>query len=120
MRGLAGRETAWQLEQILDRGPVSLEHILLGLRRRPSSGYDLKQGFDVAICPFRPAEPSQVYPALKQLERRRLLRSPVAPAKRGPRRRVYHTTAAGRAALRRTYVVCMSVAVFAAFGGWTC
>lgn len=80
---------------------MSLEHILLGLCRTPSSGYDLKQVFDVAIRYFWPAELSQVYPALKRLERRRLLRSRVVPSKRGPRRRVYHTTAAGRAALRK-------------------
>lgn len=73
----------------------------MGLCRTPSSGYDLKQVFDVAIRYFWPAELSQVYPALKNLERRRLLRSRVVPSRKGPRRRVYHTTAAGRAALRR-------------------
>jgi PadR family transcriptional regulator AphA len=80
---------------------VSLEHILLGLCRTPSSGYDLKQVFDVAIRYFWPAELSQVYPALKHLERRRLLKSRVVPSKKGPKRRVYQTTAAGRAALRK-------------------
>jgi DNA-binding PadR family transcriptional regulator len=79
---------------------MSLEHILLGLLRAPASGYDLKTIFDERIHYFWPAELSQIYPTLQRLERRGLLRSREAPAKRGPARRVYQTTPAGHAALR--------------------
>jgi PadR family transcriptional regulator AphA len=79
---------------------MSLENILLGLLREPASGYDLKAVFDQRIHYFWAAELSQVYPALQRLERKGLLRSREAPAKRGPRRRVYQTTSAGHRALR--------------------
>jgi PadR family transcriptional regulator AphA len=80
---------------------MSLGYILLGLLREPASGYDLKTVFDERIHYFWPAELSQVYPTLQRLERQGLLRSRKAPAKRGPRRRVYETTAAGHRALRQ-------------------
>ena len=79
---------------------MSLEHILLGLLREPASGYDLKAVFDERIHYFWAAELSQIYPALQGLERKGLLRSREAPAKRGPRRRVYQTTPAGHRVLR--------------------
>lgn len=79
---------------------MSLEHVLLGLLRKPASGYDLKTVFDERIHFFWPAELSQVYPTLQRLERKGLLRSRETPAKRGPRRRVYQTTAAGHRVLR--------------------
>jgi len=80
---------------------MSLDHILLGLLREPASGYDLKAVFGERIHYFWPAELSQVYPAMQRLEDKGLLRSREAPAKRGPRRRVYQTTAAGHRALRQ-------------------
>jgi PadR family transcriptional regulator, phenolic acid-responsive transcriptional regulator len=80
---------------------MSLDHILLGLLREPASGYDLKAVFDTRIHYFWPAELSQVYPALQKLEAKGLLRSREAPAKRGPRRRVYQTTAAGHRVLQQ-------------------
>jgi DNA-binding PadR family transcriptional regulator len=80
---------------------MSLDPILLGLLRKPASGYDLKTVFDERIHYFWPAELSQVYPALQRLEQKGLLRSREAPAKRGPRRRVYQTTAAGHRVLRQ-------------------
>jgi PadR family transcriptional regulator AphA len=80
---------------------MSLDHILLGLLREPASGYDLKAVFSERIHYFWPAELSQVYPALQRLEHKGLLRSREAPAKRGPRRRVYQTTPAGHRALRQ-------------------
>jgi PadR family transcriptional regulator, regulatory protein AphA len=78
---------------------VSLEYILLGLLREPASGYDLKKIFDTEVGHFWAAELSQIYPTLKRLEKQRLLRSHHAAAKRGPRRIVYETTAAGNRAL---------------------
>jgi DNA-binding PadR family transcriptional regulator len=80
---------------------MSLDHILLGLLREPASGYDLKTVFGERIHYFWPAELSQVYPALQRLKHKGLLRSREAPAKRGPRRCVYQTTAAGHRVLRQ-------------------
>jgi PadR family transcriptional regulator, regulatory protein AphA len=79
---------------------VSLEYILLGLLGEPASGYDLKKIFDTEVGYFWAAELSQIYPTLKRLEKQHLLRSHHAAAKRGPRRIVYETTAAGNRALR--------------------
>jgi PadR family transcriptional regulator AphA len=75
---------------------VSLEHILLGLLREPASGYDLKAVLDHGVGHFWAAELSQIYPSLKRLEKRGLLRSRRAASKRGPGRIVYEITAAGR------------------------
>jgi PadR family transcriptional regulator, regulatory protein AphA len=75
---------------------LSLEHILLGLLREPASGYDLKAVLDRGIGHFWAAELSQVYPSLKRLEKRGVLRSRRAASKRGPGRIVYEITAAGR------------------------
>jgi DNA-binding PadR family transcriptional regulator len=79
---------------------VSLEYILLGLLREPASGYDLKKIFDTQVGHFWAAELSQIYPTLKRLEKQHWLRSHHAAAKRGPRRIVYETTAAGNRVLR--------------------
>jgi PadR family transcriptional regulator, regulatory protein AphA len=79
---------------------MSLEHILLGLLRKPASGYDLKALFDARIHYFWAAELSQIYPTLQRMERKGLLRSHQAPARRGPSRRVFQTTAAGHRILR--------------------
>ena len=79
---------------------MSLDHILLGLLREPSTGYDLKATFSDRIRHFWSAEISQIYPTLKRLEQRRLLRSRVEPSPKGPNRKVYTLTAAGREELR--------------------
>jgi PadR family transcriptional regulator AphA len=79
---------------------VSLEYILLGLLGEPASGYDLKKIFDTEVGYFWAAELSQIYPTLKRLEKQHWLRSRHAAAKRGSRRIVYETTAAGNRALR--------------------
>lgn len=79
---------------------MSLDHILLGLLRQPASGYELKRVFDEGIGHFWAAELSQIYPTLKRLEKRRLLRARKAASQRGPGKRIYQTTAVGQAALR--------------------
>ncbi|MGB0036368.1 MAG: PadR family transcriptional regulator [Candidatus Acidiferrales bacterium] len=79
---------------------MSLENILLGLLRTPASGYDLKNVFDERIHYFWSAELSQIYPTLDRMEKRGLLRSRRAPAKRGAGRRIYQTTPAGHRVLR--------------------
>jgi DNA-binding PadR family transcriptional regulator len=80
---------------------MSLEHILLGLLRDPATGYDLGNAFSENVRHFWSAELSQIYPALKRLEQRRMLRSRVEPSPKGPNRRVYSLTGDGRAELLR-------------------
>lgn len=80
---------------------MSLDHVLLGLLREPASGYDLKRQFQASVANFWPARLSQIYPTLKRLERKGHLRSCREPSERGPPRRVYSITKAGRAELRR-------------------
>lgn len=80
---------------------MSLDHILLGLLQKPASGYDLKDAFGETVAHFWSAELSQIYPTLKRLEERGLLRSRLEPSPKGPDRRVYTLTADGRAELRR-------------------
>ena len=80
---------------------MSLDHILLGLLRDPATGYDLKGAFSDRIRHFWSAELSQIYPTLKRLEQRGMLRSRVEPSPRGPKRKVYSLTDTGRAELRR-------------------
>ncbi len=78
---------------------MALEHILLGLLRKPASGYDLKRIFDDSIGHFWPANLSQIYPTLKRLEKDGLLDRRIEPSERGPQRRVYSLTPSGHAAL---------------------
>jgi len=84
--------------RIFDMG---LEHILLGLLQKPASGYDLKTRFDNEIHYFWAAELTQIYGTLRRLEKDGLLTSRVTPSAKGPDRRVYALTTAGRDALRR-------------------
>lgn len=80
---------------------MSLDHILLGLLREPATGYDLGNAFSQNVRHFWSAELSQIYPTLKRLEQRGLLRSRTEPSPKGPNRRVYALTAEGRAELLR-------------------
>src|SRR5690242_15423023 len=79
---------------------MNLEFILLGLLRRPGSGYDLKKFLDEGIGYFWAAELSQIYPTLTRLEKRGWVRGRAAPSKRGSGRRVYAITPSGRRALK--------------------
>jgi len=81
---------------------TDFEQVLLGtIARGPSTGYDLKQAF--ANTPIGVYQPSSgaLYPALRRLEGRGLLRAepagPDGPA-RSRRRYVYHITEPGLAA----------------------
>lgn len=80
---------------------MSLDHILLGLAREPCSGYDLKAVFDQSLSYFWPADQSQIYRTLKRLTAKGLLRDRIQESDKGPDRRVYSLTAAGRRELRR-------------------
>jgi DNA-binding PadR family transcriptional regulator len=79
---------------------MSLDNILLGLLREPASGYDLKVIFDRSIRYFWAAELSQIYPTLQRMQKKGLLTSKLERSTKGPRRRVYSLTAAGRKVLR--------------------
>jgi DNA-binding PadR family transcriptional regulator len=85
-----------------ERRLTSFEHILLGLIcTAPSSGYDLKRIF--AATPMGIYQPSSgtLYPALRRLEQRGLVKAH-APSGQGGQsarhRRVYEPTQAGQAA----------------------
>lgn len=80
---------------------MSLDHILLGALREPSSGYDLKTRFDEIFRHFWPAELSQIYRTLRRLESDGLLSSRREASDIGPDRRVYRTTPRGRTKLRK-------------------
>jgi DNA-binding PadR family transcriptional regulator len=81
---------------------TSFEHILLGMICTvPSSGYDLKQIF--AVTPMGVYQPSSgaLYPALRRLEQKGLIRAQAPSGQAGQsarHRRVYEPTQTGRAA----------------------
>jgi len=79
---------------------TSFEHVLLGLIcLSPSSGYDLKRIF--AATPMGIYQPSSgaLYPALRRLEAKGLIRAkPDEASKSARHRRVYELTQAGRTA----------------------
>lgn len=75
---------------------MSLDHILLGMLRSPASGYDLKAAFSEGARHYWSAELSQIYPALKRLEKAGLLSSETEPSPKGPDRKVYRRTRKGR------------------------
>lgn len=78
---------------------MNLDSILLGMLAEPASGYDLGREFEQSAALFWFAELSQIYPALRRLERRGLLSSEEVASTRGPPRRIYRRTAAGDDAL---------------------
>lgn len=78
---------------------MSIDHIILGILRQSRSGYEVKQYFDGMINHFWAADQSQIYRTLKRLESGGLVACTDEPPKKGPPRRVYVTTDAGRAEL---------------------
>ena len=78
---------------------MSLSHLLLGLLDQPASGYDLKKRFDETLRHLWSAELSQIYPALQRLEDEGHLTSTQRPSTKGPAKRTYRRTAAGRRTL---------------------
>ena len=79
---------------------MSLDHILLGLLREPACGYELKDRFEDTATHFWDARLSQIYPTLRRMEERGWLESRREPSDRGPERKVYELTPAGREELR--------------------
>ena len=78
---------------------MSLQHILLGMLEQPASGYDLKQAFEQQQAHYWSANLAQIYPTLNRMEEKGLLASAEQPSPKGPPRRVYRRTSAGREAL---------------------
>ena len=77
---------------------TAFEHVLVGLVcLSPASGYDLKRIF--AATPMGIYQPSSgsLYPALRRLEAKGLVRAADGVAESARRRRVYEPTDAGRA-----------------------
>jgi PadR family transcriptional regulator AphA len=73
--------------------------ILAGLIRKPRSGYDLTKWMERETAHFFAIGHSSIYPALTRMEREGLVRYEVVPSDRGPERKVYSITEAGREAL---------------------
>ena len=65
------------------------------------SGYDIARWFRDVASHYWAARHSQIYPELARLEHDRLIEHHVEPGDRGPERKVYAVTAAGRDALKR-------------------
>lgn len=75
--------------------------VLAGLLLRPRSGYDLTRWMGGVTAHFFSVGHSTVYPALADLERRGLVAHEVVPSEKGPERKVYSPTEAGRGVLLR-------------------
>ena len=73
--------------------------ILAGLIRKPRSGYDLTRWMERETSHFFATGHSSIYPALARMEREGLVRHEVVPSERGPERKVYTVSEAGREAL---------------------
>jgi DNA-binding PadR family transcriptional regulator len=73
--------------------------ILAGLVRGPRSGYDLTQWMRSETSHYFVVGHNRIYPALSELERDGLVVHEVVPSDRGPERKVYSITEAGREAL---------------------
>lgn len=80
---------------------MSLDHILLGALEEPRSGYDLKQWFDEVFAFFWNADQSQIYRTVNRLAEQGLVSGKAVASPIGPDKRVYRTTAKGRAELKR-------------------
>lgn len=80
---------------------MSLEHIILGALEKPQSGYDLKRWFDEVFAFFWNADQSQIYRTINRLSDQGLVSGRAAASAIGPDKRVYRTTAKGKAELKR-------------------
>ena len=91
-----------------DGGPAvtvtlgDLEVALLGLLSvRPMTGYDIGLHFDRALAPWWDTPRTQIYPKLRDLAGRGLVRESYVVQRSKPNKRVYSLTESGHAALRR-------------------
>jgi PadR family transcriptional regulator AphA len=80
---------------------VSLPHVLLGLlSRAPASGWDLKSRMERDLALGWDAELAQIYPALRRLARAGFVSAKRRRSVKGPPRREYRITPAGRREFR--------------------
>lgn len=91
-------------EGILERGAMAkrkpVEYVILaGLVRKPRSGYDLTQWMQRETSHYFAVGHNRIYPALSDLEGDGLVVHEAVPSDRGPERKVYSITEAGREAL---------------------
>jgi len=78
---------------------MSLKHAILGfLREAPMSGYELHSYFRDSAGHFWPADQSQIYRTLSDLESEELVKSRVIPQEGKPDRREYKILAKGNKA----------------------
>jgi PadR family transcriptional regulator AphA len=81
---------------------MSLKHAILGfLALSPMSGYDLKKAFDQSVRHFWPANQSQIYRTLAELDEQGWVTKEIIPREDRLDMKVYSTSAAGLAELRR-------------------
>jgi DNA-binding PadR family transcriptional regulator len=81
--------------------PTTLELAILGLLTlEPQSGYDLMNVFAATAMGNYSSSPGAIYPALKRLEKRRLVEGEVDDTRALRPKKVFHPTAAGEATLR--------------------
>jgi DNA-binding PadR family transcriptional regulator len=86
---------------VTDDQPTTLEYALLGLiSLAPMSGYDVHRAFDTTPLAHFSSSLGAIYPALRRLERRGLLKARLDRATEANPRRVFSITAAGEAALQ--------------------
>jgi DNA-binding PadR family transcriptional regulator len=82
--------------------PTSLGFALLGLlQQAPASGYDLRKFFISSPMKSFSDSPGAIYPALRRLEKKGLIRGQVQDRAGLRRRQVFRLTATGQAELKR-------------------
>ena len=80
----------------------TLSYALLGLIwQKPSSGYDLRKFFSSTPIRSFSDSPGAIYPALRRLEGRKLIRSRIEKKGAKRQREVFEITSRGRLAFRR-------------------
>jgi len=81
---------------------MSLKHAILGfLSFTPFSGYDLKKAFDRSVQHFWPANQSQIYRTLAQLDEEGLVEKEVVEREERLDMKIYNITKTGRAELQQ-------------------
>lgn len=81
---------------------MSLKYAILGfLSFTPLSGYDLKKAFDNSVRHFWPANQSQIYRTLAELDSEGLVEKEIVPRPDRLDLKIYSITAAGKAELHR-------------------
>lgn len=81
---------------------MSLKHAILGfLWNNALTGYDLKKAFDQSVRHFWPANQSQIYRTLAELDEQGFIEKEVIPREERLDMKVYSITEAGREELHR-------------------